>query len=107
MNIHIHVHHDRDDAVATQLNRIEQLLIEQGKQMSVDTAKLEAALTAESDAETAVENLLVTLTTEIKAISVASTDTATQSKLDALTSDVENRTAALSAAVVANTPATS
>lgn len=73
--------------------------------MTVDFSKLEKALTDETDAEVAVENLLTTLTEEIKKISEASSDPATQTKLDQLASDTEARTTALTAATVANTPA--
>lgn len=75
--------------------------------MSIDFTKLNASLQAETDAETAVEALLVTLTMEIKAISAASTDPATQAALDKLASDADQNTATLKATVVANTPAAS
>lgn len=73
--------------------------------MSIDFTKLEASLQAETDAETAVIALLGTLTAEIKTISAESNDPATQAKLNALASDADARTASLSAATIANTPA--
>lgn len=73
--------------------------------MSIDFSKLESALKAEADAETAVEALLNEMTAEIKAISAGSTDPATQAKLDQFAAEASVRAATLSAAIVANTPA--
>lgn len=84
---------------------LRRLIYQLGVSMAVDFAKLEASVKAEADAETAVETLLTTLTAEIKAISAGSSDPATQAKLDQLAADTDARTAALSAATVANTPA--
>jgi arginyl-tRNA synthetase len=90
--------------IVYRLERIERLLVYIGEHMAIDFTKLEASLKAETDAQTAVKALLVTLTNEIKKISSTSNDAGTQAKLDQLAMEVQARAADLSAATIANTP---
>lgn len=70
----------------------------------IDLSKASASLAKIIAADAAVEALIVTLNVEIKTISAASTDPATQAALDELTAQIDAKTDELVAATVAGTP---
>lgn len=105
MRLDVYFHNDVTDDIILRLERIEQMLKQQGEQMALDFTKLEAALKKESDAELAVENLLKSLIQAIKDISAGSNDPATQAKLDQLAADTDARTDVLVAATLEGTGA--
>lgn len=85
---------DKLDAILLQLTRME-------KSMSQNQDALVAAVTADTDAVSSAVTLLQGLSQQIKD---AGTD---QTKLDALTAQLDGNTKKLADAVVANTPAAS
>jgi|SRR5580765_511244 len=68
-------------------------------------AQAETNAKANSDAEDAVEALLNTLSQQIAALKLTTTDPATITRVQALADGLKARAAQLAAAVVANTPA--
>lgn len=68
-------------------------------------ADLQSDLEANTSATQSAAALLGTLSQEIAALKTTQTDPATAAAIDALTAKVEDNTAALAAAVTANTPA--
>lgn len=73
--------------------------------MSLDITALQNAVANETAVEQSVPALLGTLSAEIKTLAGETVDPATKAALDDLTVKINNNAAALSAAVVANTPA--
>lgn len=70
-----------------------------------ELTKAEAAAKANSDADDAVEALLITLSTQIANLKTTGTDPATITRIQALSTALAAKASTLAAAVVANTPA--
>ena len=87
------------NAILARLVKLEGKVIK----MTLDWAKLEADIAAEQTAIDGVVKLLETLSAEIR--NLPTSDPATQAKIDGIASQLEAQTAALAAAVAANTPA--
>ena len=85
--------------------RLSYLIRLQEKEMA-DISKLQADVTAQSTVIDSVVTLLEGLTHAIDDLKLHTEDPAAQAAIDALATQVEAQTAALSAAVTANTPAT-
>lgn len=112
MRIHIHHHIEPSPEVLARLdvlNRKLDLIIQKENVImtAIDDAltQAEAAAKSNSDAEDAVQALLTTLSKQISDLKAAGTDPATVTRITALSDSLTARAAALSAAVVANTPA--
>jgi hypothetical protein len=73
-------------------------------QMAVDFTKLEASVAAQEVKDDIVIQLLTDLSAEVAALKGASTDPATQAKIDALQGTLDAGIDKLAAAVAANQP---
>ncbi len=91
-------------SILTALQRIERHIQTLGEQMALDYAKLEAAVAKDTDAENAAITLLTQLSAAIADLKTQITDPAAQATLDAFAQKLEDMSAPLAAAVVANTP---
>jgi uncharacterized protein YoxC len=95
--------------IAVSLAHIEQqlaLLTTQGHVIMADLTKLQADVAAQATVVESVHTLLTSLSAEIVALKgQVSNDPATQAAVDALAASVEQNSAALAAAVTANTDA--
>lgn len=100
------------DAIRHHLQRIEQKLdaifnLEETIMSAIDDAltQAEAAAKANSDADDAAEQLLITISKMVADLKAAGTDPATLARITSLSTALSARASKLSAAVVTNTPA--
>ena len=107
MDIHLYVHFDSTpghgtlDHILGELHQIKQLIQSQGASIMSALTDLQAAVAAEDTVIASAITLLQGLKAQLDA-AIASGDPAA---LTALSTDIGNQTAALSAAITANTPA--
>jgi hypothetical protein len=108
LDIHHHLAGDLLAELGAIHRKLDLILKRQEIEMSAITDaldKAEASAKANSDAEDAVMGLLTTLSAQIAALKTTQTDPATVARVQALADALSAKAAALSAAVVANTPA--
>lgn len=101
MEVHLYIH-SGDTTVVAKLDKIIQMLQNQQREMISMAASIDDVVTAVQN-ETTVEQSVITLLNQLSAqVKAAGTDPV---KLQAVLDQISTNSAALSAAVTANTPA--
>lgn len=96
---HVHIHHDGPCSGLGEVLRLLRQIIQKDDQIMATLADLQASVTAEDTVIDSAMALLTGLAAQIAALAP------NQAAIDALAADVTSKTAALSQAVAANTPA--
>lgn len=105
LDVYLHTPAVEVPAWAKAILRKLDLILETQEAIMAEIDDLETAARANTDAEDAVETLLVALSKQISELKNTQTDPATSARIAAVAATLQDRAAKLAAAVVANTPA--